>query len=96
MDFRPPRSGKPGGIRFLFDCGRIDDERLAAIVLQPEEISEYRIVALRDAFALLRRPIRRRVRAAVIGGLVYLEDGLPSPDIDTSTPLPTRSPSGRQ
>jgi 8-oxo-dGTP diphosphatase len=96
MDFRPPRSGKPGGIRFLFDCGRIDDERLAAIVLQPEEISEYRIVALRDAFALLRRPIRRRVRAAVTGGLVYLEDGLPSPDIDASTPLPTRTPSGRQ
>jgi len=23
MDFRRPRKGQPGGIRFLFDCGRL-------------------------------------------------------------------------
>ena len=23
VDFRPPRSGKPGGLRFLFDCGAL-------------------------------------------------------------------------
>jgi 8-oxo-dGTP diphosphatase len=42
MDFRRPRPGRPGGIRFLFDCGRADNQALADLVLQPEEISEYR------------------------------------------------------
>lgn len=78
MDFRRPRPGKPGGIRFLFDCGAIDGRRLAGIVIQPGEISEYRIVAVPEALPLLRPPIRRRVRAATSGrGLVYLEDGRP-------------------
>ena len=78
MDFRRPRPGRPGGIRFLFDCGRVGDEVLAGIVVQPEEISEYRLAALPDALGLLRGPIRRRVRAATRGrGPVYLEDGRP-------------------
>jgi 8-oxo-dGTP diphosphatase len=82
MDFRPPRPGKAGGIRFLFDCGEIGDASLAAIVVQPEEISEHRIVPLPDALALLRPPIRRRVRAASAGGgLAYLEDGRPVPGV---------------
>ena len=76
MDFRRPRPGRPGGIRFLFDCGAFGDERLAGIVVQPEEVSEYRFVALADALPLLRGPIRRRVRAATAHrALVYLEDG---------------------
>jgi 8-oxo-dGTP diphosphatase len=78
MDFRRPRPGRPGGIRFLFDCGKVSDEALAGLKLQPEEISESRLVPLSDALALLRGPIRRRVRAATRGqGLVYLEDGHP-------------------
>jgi 8-oxo-dGTP diphosphatase len=82
MDFRRPRPGRPGGIRFLFDCGRFDDETLAGIALQPEEISEYRLAALPDALALLRGPIRRRVRAATRGtSLVYLEDGRAVPGV---------------
>jgi len=36
MDFRRPKPGRAGGIRFLFDCGRIDDQALAGIVVQPE------------------------------------------------------------
>ena len=82
MDFRSPRPGNPGGIRFLFDCGVIDDESLAAIVIQPEEVSEFRLVALPDALTLLRGPIRRRVRAALGGrALVYLEEGRPVPGV---------------
>jgi 8-oxo-dGTP diphosphatase len=78
MDFRRPRPGRAGGIRFLFDCGRLSDEALAAVKLQPEEISESRLVPLPKALTLLRGPIRRRVRAATSGrGLVYLEDGRP-------------------
>jgi len=81
MDFRRPREGRPGGVRFLFDCGQLSDEALAGLKLQPEEISESRLTPLPDALALLRGPIRRRVRAAIKGrGLraaVYLEDGRP-------------------
>jgi 8-oxo-dGTP pyrophosphatase MutT (NUDIX family) len=87
MDFRRPRPGRPGGIRFLFDCGAIEDKVLSTISVQPEEISEYRMVALPDALPLLRGPIRRRVRAASAGrDLVYLEDGRRVPAI--GKPLP--------
>jgi len=76
MDFRRPREGRPGGIRFLFDCGQVGDAELAGLKLQPEEISESRLVPLPDALDLLRGPISRRVRAATSGRrLVYLEDG---------------------
>ena len=85
MDFRRPRPGRPGGIRFLFDCGQVSEGVLAGIVVQPEEISEYRLAAVPDALALLRGPIRRRVRAAVGSKrLVYLEDGRPVPEVGTS------------
>jgi 8-oxo-dGTP diphosphatase len=76
MDFRRPRPGRQGGVRFLFDCGAMSRRRLKAIVLQPEEIAEHRLAELDEALPLLRGPIRRRVRAACAGrGLVYLEDG---------------------
>jgi len=84
MDFRPSRPGRPGGIRFLFHCGRLDAGELRAIRLQPEEVAEHRLVPVADALVLLRKPIRRRVRAAVRAdgrarrrGPVYLEDGRP-------------------
>jgi 8-oxo-dGTP diphosphatase len=78
VDFHPGRPGRPGGIRFLFDCGAADDASLAAIALQAEEISEYRLEPLGTALDLLRPPIRRRVLAATRHqGFVYLEDGRP-------------------
>jgi 8-oxo-dGTP diphosphatase len=82
MDFRPARPGRAGGIRYLFNCGALDDASLAAIELQDEEISEYRLAKLPDALALLRGPVRRRVRAALAGrGVTYLEDGYPVPEV---------------
>jgi 8-oxo-dGTP diphosphatase len=82
MDFRRPRPGRPGGVRYLFDCGRFSDETLAAVVVQAEEVAEFRLTALSSALGLLRGPIRRRVRAATRGkGLVYLEDGRPVPGV---------------
>jgi len=78
VDYRLPRPGKPGGLRFLFDCGALPDGSLAGIVLQPEEISEYRLLPVPEALHLLRKPIRRRVSAARRGtGTRYLEDGRP-------------------
>ena len=81
-DFRPARPGRPGGIRYLFDCGQADDDALAAITLQPDEISEYRLASLDAALTLLRPAIRRRVRAATRRRrFVYLENGRPVPAI---------------
>ena len=77
-DYPPGRPGHPGGVRFLFDCGPVDDGALTAIRLQPEEIAEYRLVPLDAALGLLRAPIRRRVHAvSQHSGFVYLEDGRP-------------------
>jgi 8-oxo-dGTP diphosphatase len=84
VDFRPPRLGRPGGIRFLFDCGAQDDAALSAITLQAAEIAEHRLVPVADALTMLRKPIQRRVRAVRNRagrprrrGCVYLEDGRP-------------------
>ena len=76
VDFRRPRPNRPGGLRFLFDCGTFSDSELQAIRLQPEEIDEHRLVDLDQATELLSGPIRRRVAAAVgAERCVYLEDG---------------------
>ncbi len=78
VDFRPGRPGRAGGIRFLFDCGLADEAALDAIMVQPEKISEFRLVPMDTALLLLRSPIRRRVRAATKNRrCVYLENGRP-------------------
>jgi 8-oxo-dGTP pyrophosphatase MutT (NUDIX family) len=81
VDFRRPKPGNPGGVRFLFDCGALEDAALRRVTLQAEEISEHRLVPMKEALALLRKPIRRRVRAARKarkgGGPRYLENGRP-------------------
>jgi 8-oxo-dGTP diphosphatase len=82
VDFRLPRPGRPGGVRFLFDCGAIDGGRLGAITLQPEEIAEHRLADLKTALTLLRGPLRRRVKAVSRAkGFVYLEEGRPVPGV---------------
>jgi 8-oxo-dGTP pyrophosphatase MutT (NUDIX family) len=78
VDFRRPKPDRPGGVRFLFDCGAFTDRQLSTIRLQPSEIDDYRFADLAEAMALLRAPIRRRVAAAVDAErCVYLEDGRP-------------------
>ena len=87
VDFRPRRPGRPGGIRFLFDCGTADEGTLAAITIAPEEIAEYRLVQLDEALPMLRPPIRRRVRAASRHReLIYLENGRAVPGISEACP----------
>jgi 8-oxo-dGTP diphosphatase len=78
VDFLRPRPGRPGGMRFLFDCGVFDDAVLGAVTIQPAEIAESRVVPLETALPLLSGPVRRRVRAARKSKQVrYLEDGRP-------------------
>jgi 8-oxo-dGTP diphosphatase len=82
VDFRHPRPGRPGGLRFLFDCGAFGDAALGSIALQEEEISEHRLVRFAEALTLLRGPVRRRVGAAHHAHtVVYLEDGRPVPGV---------------
>jgi hypothetical protein len=91
MDFRRPRPGRPGGIRYLFDCGAFPDASLATITVQAEEIAEHRFADLPTALTMLRKPIRRRVRAATRRhALCYLEDGRPVQGVMTAGTLLTR------
>jgi ADP-ribose pyrophosphatase YjhB (NUDIX family) len=76
VDFLRPREARPGGMRFLFDCGTFDAEQLSRLAVQAEEIAEYRFVPVAEALELLSGPLRRRVRAALGKRKCrYLEDG---------------------
>ena len=78
VDFLRPRPGKPGGMRFLFHCGVLDEPQLGRIVLQEEELSEFLLAEKKRALQLLSGPLRRRVGAAWDlrhGECLYLEDG---------------------
>ena len=82
VDFLRPKRRRPGGVRFLFDCGVTADERLAAVRLQAEEIAEHRLLDVHEAAELLSGPLRRRVTAALgAGRCVYLEEGRPVPGV---------------
>jgi 8-oxo-dGTP pyrophosphatase MutT (NUDIX family) len=78
VDFLRPRPSKPGGMRFLFDCGVLPVDALDGIALQHAELSEHRFVKPARALEMLSGPLRRRVGAALgAQECVYLEDGRP-------------------
>lgn len=78
VDFLRPRQNRPGGMRFLFDCGTFSDRELGRIALQEEEVSDHRFEVPAAAVPLLSGPVGRRVSAAIAAGsFVYLEDGQP-------------------
>ena len=82
VDYRAPRPKRPGGLRFVFDCGALGETELAAIRLQPQEIEDCRLTELGDALLLLSRPLRRRVaQCAGLTHCVYLEEGRPARDV---------------
>ena len=76
VDFRRPRRDRPGGVRFVFQCGRFTKAALDGIRLQEEEIADYRLAPLTQALELLSAPLRRRVsQCADRKSCVYLEEG---------------------
>ena len=78
VDFLHPRPGRPGGMRFLFDCGVVDVADRERIVVQEGEIEEFRWAGPDEAARLLSGPVRRRVARAVGRSRTrYLEDGRP-------------------
>jgi 8-oxo-dGTP diphosphatase len=83
VDFLRPRGHRPGGLRFLFDCGSVPPDQVEGIVLQEEEISECRWVTPDEAEDRLSGPVGRRVHQALLNpsGTVYLEDGRPVEEV---------------
>lgn len=78
VDFRPSHDEQQGGIRFLFDCGQLPDDEFQHLELEHGEIAAHMLVPVPQALKMLRKPIRRRVRAATMRKrTVYLEDGRP-------------------
>ncbi len=76
VDFLAPKPGRPGGVRFLFDCGTLDRDAHTTIRLQHEEIEAFQFAERRHALALLSGPLRRRVSASIgAGRCIYLEGG---------------------
>ena len=81
VDFLRPRPGRPGGVRFLFDCGVVEPAG-RPLVLQEGEIADARWATPTEAHELLSGPVRRRVRAGVgATRTVYLEDGRAVPAV---------------
>ena len=82
VDYLRPKANRPGGLRFLFDCGTFTDLQLTAITLQAEEIDQHRFTEIAEALALLSGPIRRRVSASAgTKRCLYLQDGRPVPGV---------------
>ncbi|HEX3981852.1 MAG TPA: NUDIX hydrolase [Acidimicrobiales bacterium] len=79
VDFLRPKGHRPGGLRFLFDCGTVGESARGEIVLQVEEISAHRWVTPAGADRLLSGPVGRRVAQGLAAstGTVYLEEGRP-------------------
>jgi 8-oxo-dGTP pyrophosphatase MutT (NUDIX family) len=81
VDFLHPRPGRPGGVRFLFDCGVVAPDVRDRIVLQAGEIGDHRWATPAEAHHLLSGPVGRRVARALASsgtpGTLYLEDGRP-------------------
>jgi 8-oxo-dGTP diphosphatase len=83
VDFLRPRTRRPGGLRFLFDCGTVDEAARDGIVLQADEISDCRWVTPGEADRLLSGPVGRRVAQGLAAstGTVYLEEGRPVAEV---------------
>ena len=78
VDFLTPKPSRPGGVRFLFDCGTFSHASLADVRLQEAEIEDHRLAELEEALGLLSGPLRRRLsQCAAAKRCVYLENGRP-------------------
>lgn len=78
VDFLHPRPGRPGGVRFLFDCGVVTADQRATVVVQADEIEDHRWATPAEAADLLSGPVGRRVgRTLGAATTIYLENGRP-------------------
>ncbi len=73
VDWVPPRDPKTDGLMLLFDGGVLAPEEVAAIVLPPDELSEYRFVDSGDLGGYVAEHMARRL----VAGLEVRGDGIP-------------------
>ena len=84
VDFLHPRPGRPGGVRFLFDCGVVTADQRATVVVQADEIEDHRWATPAEAADLLSGPVGRRVgRTLGAATTIYLENGRPVDGVST-------------
>ncbi|MGV9880135.1 NUDIX domain-containing protein [Streptomyces sp. NPDC003006] len=80
-DWEPPKPPGYGGMRFLFDGGRLDSSEAARMLLPGPELRDWRFVTEREAADLLPsvryERLRWALRARERGAALYLEAGVP-------------------
>jgi hypothetical protein len=75
--FRSPNEHNPGGVRFLFNVEPLSDGETDTIVVQAEEIAEWRLVPASQAPALFADSASASAfKAVLLGGpsVLYMED----------------------
>lgn len=81
VDWEPPRPPHHGGLRLLFDGGRLDAARLAGVLLPPAELRAWQLATEEQAGELLPpvrfTRLRWALRAREEGRPLHLEDGVP-------------------
>ncbi|MEU6476952.1 NUDIX domain-containing protein [Streptomyces sp. NPDC047017] len=81
VDWEPPAPPGFGGLRLLFDGGRLDSATAGRLLLPGPELRACRFVTEREAETLLPpvryRRLRWALRARERGAAVYLEGGVP-------------------
>ncbi|MEU7381089.1 MULTISPECIES: NUDIX domain-containing protein [unclassified Streptomyces] len=81
VDWEPPAPPAFGGLRFLFDGGRLDSAAATRLLLPGPELRDCRFVTEREAADLLPpvryARLRWALRARERGAAVYLEAGVP-------------------
>lgn len=75
IDHLLPGGGFGESLHVLFECAVLDDDRIAAIRLDEQEIADYLFVAPALWEARLAPPILRRLNAVRAFGGVYCQDG---------------------
>lgn len=78
VDFAGETAQRTESLNFIFYGGVIPAERIAAIQLPEEELSEYRLMEPVEAVAMLKRRLRRRIERCLpliaSGETLYLEE----------------------
>ncbi|GAA0919575.1 NUDIX hydrolase [Streptomyces thermoalcalitolerans] len=81
VDWEPPTPPGYGGLRFLFDGGRLGSAAAERLLLPGPELRDCRFVTEQEAASLLPpvryERLRRALRARERGAAVYLEAGVP-------------------
>ncbi|MGW3493001.1 NUDIX hydrolase [Streptomyces sp. NPDC001020] len=80
-DWEPPAPPRYGGLRLLFDGGRLDSSEADRILLPGPELRDWRFVTEAEAADLLPpvryERLRWALRARERGAVLYLESGVP-------------------